>query len=54
MVDVMLGRTVRVVPTSNIGPFANAVPVTPVIGSYATTSGLVKVPVIHHKKFTFI
>ena len=50
VVDVMVGRTVRVVPTSNIGPFATAVPVTPVIGSYATTSGLVRVPVMNHKK----
>ena len=46
----MLGRTPRIVPTSIIGPFAPAVSVTQVIGSYATTSGLVKVPVMNHEK----
>ena len=49
-VDIMEGRTVRVVPTSNIGPFASVVPVTPVIGSYATSSGLVRVPVMNQQK----
>ena len=42
--------TFRVVPTSNIGHFVPAVSVTPVIGSYATTAGLIKVPVMNHKK----
>merc|ERR1711888_376635 len=49
-VDLMVGRTVRVVPTGNIGPFASFVPSTPVIGSYAMSSGLVRVPVMNHQK----
>ena len=46
----MLGRVPRVTPTRDIGHFVPAVPVTPVIGSYANTSGLVRVPVMNHKK----
>ena len=49
-IDYMLGRESRVTPSSNIGNFKSVNPVTPVIGSYATSSGLVRVPVLDHNR----
>lgn len=40
----------RVTPSRNIGNFVPVNPVTPVISSYATTGGLVKVPVMDHNR----
>ena len=49
-IDFELGRESRVTPSSNIGNFKSVNPVTPVIGSYATSSGLVRVPVLDHNR----
>ena len=46
----MEGRTVRVEPTSNIGPFAPAVEYTPALNSFAISSNLARIPVLNHHK----
>ena len=46
----MEGRTVRVEPTSNIGPFAPVVEYTPALSSYAMSANLARVPVLNHHK----
>merc|ERR1712101_49916 len=46
----MEGRTVRVDPTSNIGPFAPVVEYTPALSSYAMTANMSMVPVLNHHK----
>ena len=46
----MEGRTVRVEPTSNIGPFAPAVEYAPALNSFATTSNYARIPVLNHHK----
>ena len=37
-------------PTANIGNFVSVNPVTPVIGSYSTSGGLARVPVLDHNR----
>ena len=49
-IDYMLGREPRVTTMANIGNFVPVNPVTPAIGSYATTGGLVRVPVLDHNR----
>ena len=46
----MEGRTLRVDPTRNIGPFAPVVQSTPVLGSYAMSANMVRVPVMNQHK----
>ena len=46
----MEGRTVRVEPTSNIGPFAPVVEYTPALSSFAMSANLARVPVLNHHK----
>ena len=46
----MEGRTVRIDPTSNIGPFAPVVQYTPVLGSYAMSASMARVPVMNQHK----
>merc|ERR1711891_24459 len=44
------GRTVRIDPTRNIGPFAPVVQSIPVLGSYATSASMARVPVMNQHK----
>ena len=46
----MEGRTVRIDPTSNIGPFAPVVQYTPALSSYAMSASMARVPVLNHHK----
>ena len=49
-INTMEGRTVRIDPTRNIGPFAPVVQSTPVLGSYAMSASMARVPVMNQHK----
>ena len=49
-INVMEGRTLRVDPTENIGPFAPAVNSIPVLGSFSVSANMSRVPVMNQHK----
>ena len=49
-ISVMEGRTLRIDPTENIGPFAPAVNSIPVLGSFSVSANLARVPVLNQQK----
>ena len=49
-INVMEGRTLRIDPTENIGPFAPAVNSIPVLGSFSVSANMARVPVMNQHK----
>ena len=46
----MLGRTPRIVPTSNVGNYVKASAILPLISSYSVSPGLSRGPVINNNR----